>query len=44
MKYPIIEINNDRYVIGATLRYKHYIYHFRYMKLRKHFDIGRQYL
>lgn len=40
----MIIFNNDRFETGVTLRYKHYIYHFRYLKLSKVWDIGRQYL
>jgi hypothetical protein len=40
----MINFNNDQYVIGFTLVYKHYIYHWRYFKIRKGWDIGRQYL
>lgn len=40
----MIKLNNDKYEIGVTLTYKHYIYHFRYLKFQKRLDIGRQYL
>jgi len=40
----MIKFINDQYTLGFTVRYKHYIYHFRYMKLHKTMDIGRQYL
>jgi len=40
----MIKFANDKYVIGFTLTYKHYIHHLRYFKMRKHWDIGRQYL
>jgi len=38
------EFNNDSYELGVTIRYKHFIYHFRYLKLQHRLDIGRQYL
>jgi len=40
----MLKLNNDKYEVGLTLRYKHYIYHFRYMKVQNRWDIGRQYL
>jgi hypothetical protein len=40
----MIEFKNDQFTLGFTFRYKHYIYNFRYLKLHKKFDIGRQYL
>lgn len=40
----MITFTNDNAVIGFTFRYKHFVYHFRYLKLHKTLDIGRQYL
>jgi hypothetical protein len=40
----MIKFTNDQYVVGFTVRYKHFVYYLRYIKLQKRIDIGRQYL
>ena len=40
----MIKFINDQYVVGFTFRHQHFVYHFRYMKLQKRIDAGRQYL
>jgi hypothetical protein len=40
----MITFANDQYVFGFTVRYQHFVYHFKYMKFQKRLNIGRQYL
>lgn len=35
---------NDRYTIGFILKWRHYIYHLRYSRIGKNWEIGRQWL
>jgi len=40
----MIAFTNDQYVVGFIIRYRYIVYHFKYLKVQKRFDIGRQYL
>lgn len=40
----MIKFKNDQYEIGITITYKYFMYHFRYMRFQKRWDIGRQIL
>jgi spore cortex formation protein SpoVR/YcgB (stage V sporulation) len=40
----MISFINNQYAVGFIIRYQHFVYHFKYLKFQKRFDIGRQYL
>lgn len=40
----MITFAKNQHVVGFTFRYKHFVYHLRYMRSQKKFDAGRQYL